>query len=229
MVPCLRRYTDLIHRTQSTKDNKIILLTMVVVCLFVTYIKHMIDAVRTVSRVATQTASAAVVFCVVAFTALTAQAAEVEDFVGAYSGSVETLALDGSNEQRDLSVTISQDKDGFSVEWSTITFRTNKKSKRADYKVDFIPAERDGLYSAAMKRNVFGHAVQLDPMKGEPFVWARIEGETLTVYSLFVDETGGYEMQQFDRTLADGGLDLHFKRFRNGEILREINAFLVRE
>jgi len=229
MVPYLRRYTDLIHCAQSTKDNENILLLMVVVCPFLTYIKHMIEIVRSVPRIAAHTAQAVFVFCVVSLAAVAAHAVEVSDFVGAYSGSVETEALDGSAEQRDLSVTISQDDDGFSVEWSTITFRANKSSKRADYKVDFIPAERDGLYSAAMKRNVFGHATQLDPMKGEPFVWARIEGQTLTVYSLFVDETGGYEMQQFDRTLADGGLDLHFKRFRNGETLREIVAFLARE
>ncbi len=229
MVPCLPRYTDPIHRVQSAKDNENILLSMVVVRAILTYIGRMMMIVRTVSRVATQTALAAVVFCLVALTAVVSRAAEVKDFVGEYSGSVETQSLDGSAEQRDLSVTISQDKDGFSVEWSTITFRPNKKSKRADYKVDFIPAERDGLFAAAMRRNVFGHAVQLDPMKGEPFVWARIDGQTLTVYSLFVDETGGYEMQQFDRTLAEGGLDLHFKRFRNGETLREIVAFLARE
>ena len=185
--------------------------------------------VPNVSRTAAQTGFSAFVFCLAILTAWAAQAAEVSDFVGEYAGSVELEAPDGSQEKRDLSVTISEGKDGFSVEWSTITFRPNKKSKRADYKVDFIPAERDGVYAAAMRRNVFGHAVQLDPMKGEPFVWARIEGETLTVYSLFVDQTGGYEMQQFDRTLAEGGLDLHFKRFRNGETLREIVTFLARE
>jgi hypothetical protein len=79
-----------------------------------------------------------------------------------------------------------------------------------------------------MKRNVFGHDVQLDPMKGEPYVWARIHGDTLSVYSLFVAEDGGYEIQQFDRTLATGGLDLDFQSVRNGEIQRTVSTFLTR-
>jgi hypothetical protein len=80
-----------------------------------------------------------------------------------------------------------------------------------------------------MRRNVFGHDVQLDPMKGEPFVWARIEGDTLSVYSLFVTETGGYEIQQFDRTLADGGLSLDFQVVINGKIQRTVSTFLERQ
>jgi hypothetical protein len=80
-----------------------------------------------------------------------------------------------------------------------------------------------------MKRNVFGHDVQLDPMRGEPFVWSRIEGETLSVYSLYVAEDGGYEIQQFDRTLTVGGLDLAYKAVRNGEIQRTVSAFLERQ
>ena len=80
-----------------------------------------------------------------------------------------------------------------------------------------------------MKRNVFGHEVPLDPMKGEPFVWGRIEGKTLTVFSLFIDEKGGYELQQYDRTLADGGLDLSFSRFRNGVKSRSVETFLKKQ
>jgi len=80
-----------------------------------------------------------------------------------------------------------------------------------------------------MKRNVFGHNVQLDPMKGEPYVWARVDGDTLSVYSMFVTENGGYEIQQFDRTLASGGLELDFKSVRDGVIQRTVSTFLERQ
>ena len=36
--------------------------------------------------------------------------------------------------------------------------------------------------------------------------------------SIFVDDDGGYEMQQFDRTLVDGGLKLDFSSAKNGQI-----------
>ena len=66
-------------------------------------------------------------------------------------------------------------------------------------------------------------------MKGEPFVWGRIRGDTLTIFSLFVDENGDYEIQQFDRTLADGGLTLKFTDSRNGRPQRSVETFLKRQ
>ena len=51
----------------------------------------------------------------------------------------------------------------------------------------------------------------------------------MTVYSLFIDDNGGYEMQQFDRTLAEGGLSLSFSRFRNGTKSRSVETFLERQ
>ena len=80
-----------------------------------------------------------------------------------------------------------------------------------------------------MKRNVFGHNVQLDPMKGEPYVWGRIDGDTLSIYSMFVTEDGGYEIQQFDRTLATGGLELQFQNVLNGVIQRTVSTFLEKQ
>ena len=66
-------------------------------------------------------------------------------------------------------------------------------------------------------------------MKGEPYVWSRIDGDTLSVYSMYVTEAGGYEIQQFDRTLATGGLELEFQNVRDGKILRTVSTFLTRQ
>jgi hypothetical protein len=157
-----------------------------------------------------------------------ARRADISAFVGDYTGSAEVVSADGSTAPRNMSVSIAQTSDGFTVAWSTVTIKSPGESREKTYEIMFLPSDREGIYAAAMKRNVFGHAVQLDPMKGEPFVWGRISGDTMTVYSLFVDNDGGYEMQQYDRTLVDGGLKLEFARFRNGENLRSVSAFLER-
>ncbi|WP_425045518.1 hypothetical protein [Primorskyibacter sp. S87] len=160
-----------------------------------------------------------------------AQAGEalIEPFVGEYAGSASLDNADGSTTPRDMSVSISETKDGFNVSWTSTTHKPDGRIKEKSYSIDFLPTDRDGIYSAAMERNVFGHAVQLDPMKGEPFVWGRITGDVLTVFSLFVDDQGGYEMQQFDRRLADGGLDLEFSRLRDGEPMRSVSTFLEKQ
>lgn len=166
---------------------------------------------------------------VLLFSVTVTTASEIEPFVGTYHGAAEVVNADGSKSPRDMSVEIMETGDGFNVSWRTISYKTDGRVKESAYSVDFLPTTRDGIFSAAMKRNVFGHAVQLDPMKGEPFVWGRIIGETLTVFSLFVDADGGYEMQQFDRTLAEDGLVLDFSRLSNGEKARSVQTFLKKE
>jgi len=153
----------------------------------------------------------------------------IEDMEGFYSGSAEILRADGTTMNRDMSVAIEPTRNGFQVAWSTTSIRANGTVNEKDYLIEFIPSEREGVYSAAMERNVFGHEVQLDPMKGEPFVWARIKDATLTVFSLFVDEAGDYELQTFDRTLVEGGIELEFTAVRNGQITRSVSTFLAKQ
>ncbi|WP_233270524.1 hypothetical protein [Chachezhania sediminis] len=178
---------------------------------------------------------AAGVFLMMAWSAIAAHAATISDFYGSYSGSAEVVSTDGEVHQRDMSVKISgypQDKnrkDQFTVAWTSISYFDDGRSKEASYSIDFNRTDRPDVFAAAMQKNVFGHEVQADPMKGQPFVWARIQGNTMTVFSLFVGDDGGYEIQQYDRTLTDLGLDLAFSRVRNGEILRTINTILVRD
>lgn len=154
--------------------------------------------------------------------------ADISRFVGDYSGTATMTSVDGHSETRDMSVTITETKDGFHVAWESVSHKKDGRKKTKSYEVDFMPSDRPGIFAAAMQRNVFGHAVQLDPMKGEPYVWGRITGDTLTVFSLFLDETGGYELQQFDRTLAEGGLELEFSVVRNGMPQRSVSSFLKR-
>ena len=156
-------------------------------------------------------------------------AADISRFVGDYTGSAEVLSADGTLTPRDMSVSISEGRKGFTVKWTSTTYKPDGRVKEKSYSIDFVASERPGIYAAAMTRNVFGHTVQLDPMKGEPFVWGRINQDTLTVFSLFVDDVGGYELQQFDRTLAEGGLMLEFTNLHNGVKQRSVSTFLAKQ
>ena len=168
--------------------------------------------------------------CVVAACVVAGAAqAQVERFVGSYEGSANVMAADGTTIPRDMSVDIASTKNGFTVSWTSVTYRKNGTSKEKSYTIDFEPSDRSGIFAAAMKRNVFGHNVQMDPMRGEPYVWARIEGDTLSVFSIFVTEVGGYDIQQYDRTLADGGLKLDFRSLTDGAVKREVSTFLTRK
>ncbi|WP_239113284.1 hypothetical protein [Shimia biformata] len=153
----------------------------------------------------------------------------VERFVGSYSGTAELVSADGKVETRDMGVKIERTKKGFIVTWSSTTIKSDGRRKEKEYSVEFEPTDRDDIFAAAMQRNMFGHAEQLDPMKGDPYVWGRIVGDTLTVYSLYINENGGYEMQQYDRTLTDGGMNLEFLRVHDGFPQKSVVAFLARQ
>lgn len=157
-----------------------------------------------------------------------AAAQPYQKFLGEYEGS-GLVDPDGTLQTRDLKVTISETESGFRVSWVSVSRGSGGTIKRKAYTIDFQPSKRDGVYSAAMRTDLFGNRVPLDPMAGDPYVWARIDGETLFVYAMLINEQGGYEMQVYKRTLTPTGLDLDYSRVSDGEVLRTISAELKRK
>ncbi len=155
-------------------------------------------------------------------------AKEIDRFEGTFAGSAE-FQDNGKTLHRDMTTTIESTKNGFELSWTSITYKSDGRTKEKTYTIDFVPSAREHIFQSAMKTNLFGKATPLDPLQGEPFVWARFEGDTFTVFSLFINEVGDYEMQEFHRTLVDAGLDLVFRRVKNGVAQREIKTVLKRQ
>ncbi len=146
-----------------------------------------------------------------------------EPFVGHYVGS----SIDdetGMVSDRDIDLTIKSYDKGFNVTWTTTIHRPQEKTKKAEFSINFKSTNRNGLYKSAMGKDMFGHETPLDPLKGDPFVWAVIENKTMTVNSLLVFKDGGYEIQTYQRTLKEGGMSLVFSRVRNGQVLKQIRG-----
>jgi hypothetical protein len=158
----------------------------------------------------------------------TAYAAEYDIFIGDYSGKY--IPSDGDKKRiRDLSVKIRKVKGGLNISWVTTTYKKNKPKKKK-YSIDFSKTNRKYIYEASQKKNVFGGRDPLDPMKGEPYAWARIKGRTLTVFVLIIADDGGYEIQTYDRILnEDNNLVVQFSRLRNGDVMRTLEVTLQRE
>lgn len=149
-------------------------------------------------------------------------------FVGEYAGTAEST-INGKKINRILDVSISESGKGFQVDWTTIAQKASGKIKKKSYSIKFIPTHRKNIFSSAMKPNFFGGEMALDPLKGHPYVWARIVDKTLTVYALHVTDDGGYELQIYDRTRTDIGLNLKFTRLRDGKPMRSIQGSLVKK
>jgi hypothetical protein len=177
----------------------------------------------------------AVLFVIVGigWTAAAADNRPIQDFYGEYvgksiAGTVSAAGDDAEITPRLLNVSIQPNGDGFTLVWLTITTGPNGNTKAKSHLVDFRPTARPGLFASAMRRDVNGNLVPLDPMSGDPYTWARIAGDTLTVHALLVTDDGGYEVQVYDRTLTNDGMDLTFQRFRDGVLMKEIVGKLAR-
>tara|TARA_B100000674_G_scaffold496152_1_gene525534 strand:+ start:2252 stop:2833 length:582 start_codon:yes stop_codon:yes gene_type:complete len=158
-----------------------------------------------------------------------ARAASIEPFVGSYHGTTIEHA-ENELQARDLDVVIKETERGFVVDWSTVIHKTDGREKTVSLDVEFYATERSDIYGSAMRSGLFGKRVPNDPLKGEPFFWARIVDKTLTIHALYINDEGGYEMQVYKRTLDDdGNLDLIFRRFRDGEQIRDVTGKLERQ
>jgi hypothetical protein len=154
-----------------------------------------------------------------------AQGGGIERFYGSYVG--EAISEIGEElDKRDISAEIGPEGKGFKVKWTAVIKRGKEKPRREERTVVFLPASRPDVFASAMRTDQFGNAVPLDPLAGDPYIWARLDGNKLWMYALFVTDTGGYEMQTYERTLVSGGMDLRYSRIRDGEVLRTVTGKL---
>jgi len=167
--------------------------------------------------------------CLSVVTLSQARAASIEPFVGSYHGTTIEHA-ENELQARDLDVVIKETERGFIVDWSTVIHKPDGREKTVSLDVEFYATERADIYGSAMRSGLFGKRIPNDPLKGEPFFWARIVDKTLTIHALYINDEGGYEMQVYKRTLDDdGNLDLIFRRFRDGEQIRDVTGKLTRQ
>ncbi|MGI9385524.1 MAG: hypothetical protein ACR2PO_20425 [Methyloligellaceae bacterium] len=154
--------------------------------------------------------------------------AAVKKFFGSYEGYTISSQDEGLT-KRDLNIEIKPFEDeGFTVAWTTVLRKADGKERSKAYTVNFLPSSRSSVYAAAAKKDLFGHMKPLNPLEGDPYVWAAIDGDTLTVRSLHIGKTGGYEIQVYGRTLTKDGMATRFERIRDGQNLKIIEGMLKR-
>lgn len=160
---------------------------------------------------------------------LSALAADFDAFVGRYAGSATVVANnEGTASGREITVDIRKHKKGFRINWSTAKAKSGKSK---EYTIDFVPTKRDHIYAAAQKVNVFGGKKPLDPLQGDPYMWARFTGKSMKVLGLLINEQGEFELFSYTRTLDDDGqvMSLRFLRLDETGEQRVIEGELHRQ
>ena len=122
---------------------------------------------------------------------------------------------------RDLDIVIGPKDQGFNLSWTTIIYpeAEGKEVRRRDASIDFRPGDKPGVFQAVGRE---------DPHQEGGYVWARIEGQTMRVNSLTIDERGRYTLQVYKRTLTGGGMELDFVSIQEDEPQRAVKGRLVK-
>lgn len=156
----------------------------------------------------------------------TAKDLAIGAFFGKFSGG--GIAQNADSEyfaitSRDFDVVIKPEGDGFRIDWTSVIRRggdpTNPKVRRRMSSKILRPTGTPNVFHGTKSGN---------PLGGEEMYWARIDGNTLTIYLMTVSKEGIYELQQYDRTLSGTGMRLLFRSWRDGDRLRSVSGRLIK-
>ncbi|NBC33214.1 MAG: hypothetical protein GVY13_11115 [Alphaproteobacteria bacterium] len=124
---------------------------------------------------------------------------------------------------RDLNVRITPRDSGFEVYWTTLIRSGGTPEepdvRRREASLTFRPTDDSRVFEAVGSEN---------PLSGGVLSWARLHGNTLSVYQMTLNDRGGYELTSYDRALTGAGMEFVFRRIRDGEPVRTVEGRMVK-
>ena len=148
----------------------------------------------------------------------------IKDFYGRYAGRGVTKSHGAQHyglANRDLDVQIeAAPNNGFKLTWTTIRRKRNKAKRQTTQTVEFVPAGSPNRWKAKDSGEL---------LSGKPVVWARLAGARLFVYVVTTEpKSGRFHAAVYVRELVQDGMQLRFRRVRDGAPARAVIAYLKR-
>jgi len=157
---------------------------------------------------------------------------KIQDFFGRYLGQGTVLRVDpgaplhepAQKRMSEVIIGPARGEEGFIITWSTLRAKGRGEAgvREADVKT------YHQTFRPTQEPNVFNDITSGDPLKGQSTSWARIVGNTLSIFQLQQDPMGGYFLTQYDRTLTPRGMDVHFTRIENSKLVRAVELKLLK-
>ena len=166
----------------------------------------------------------------IVFLAMLAPAAAQDVKLAAFFGTWQGSGISKTDKSlyfgetlRDFDVEIRPEGSGFRLSWTTVLRQGGDPSNP-----DVRRRSAEKTFNASSNGRYFAAASLPDPLSGEDYTWARLEGRTLSVYILTIDESGLPDLQIYARSLEAPGMTLRFTRIRGDEPQRTVEGRLVK-
>jgi hypothetical protein len=157
----------------------------------------------------------------------------IESFYGVYVGSAEVRDGDGSLvEERDLEIAIGEgDRGAISVRWSNVTLVDGRRDlPGVEWRLEqlsMVP-RGDGVLTEDTRGSMFSGRRNIEVMSGDALRWGRIHENSLDIYAFGIVDDGGYVLQNYARRLTESGLEIEFRAYRDGNLVRTIIGQTIR-
>ena len=169
-----------------------------------------------------------------AATPVLAQQADLKPLFGMFVGRAEEVDLSNhTKEQRDIDIVIAPyQRNGLKVEWTNVTLVDGRRDvpgvKRREDEMLLVPAPDRSFFLAGVGYDPFRDRGELDPIKGDPLRWGKVEAGILGIYSFQIQDDGRYELQVYERRPTEEGIALNYERIDDGEVARRMTGRAVR-
>ena len=142
-------------------------------------------------------------------------ASSIQAFSGRWVGQIAEMPND-SLAADIITIEIHESSGGFDLSWNDLTRNSKGAPKAAPLEARFVATDRKGVFEFAPENGsfldrMFSSPEKGNPLEGEALLWARIDADILAVYSLTIDDKGGFSLDHYSWTRTDEGLDLHFQ------------------
>ncbi len=165
-------------------------------------------------------------------TTVAADQRSVRDFVGEWHGvEVKTSDQTEAATPQDLDLRLSAEDDGFHLNWITFRRGAGGGLQRQKTEASFAPTDRPGVFAfrpgkKSFFSSLFADPAVANPLKGETLLWARLDGATLTVYSLAINDRGGFDLNRYARTLTDHQMTVEYTRRSENDVILTVEGRL---
>ena len=153
---------------------------------------------------------------------------QIEDFFGKWRG-VE-VDIDGAEQApkltpADLDMAITDADGGFGIRAFALGRAPDGTLVGRPIEATFAPTETPGVFAYApetgsLLSSLFADPAVGNPLEGDTLLWARLQDDTLHVYSLAIDPGGGYALEHSTGQLTGDGMVTRYELRSENEASR---------
>jgi hypothetical protein len=168
--------------------------------------------------------------------AASADPVTLQDFVGEWRGTEVRIDAPGAAPKlapSDLDVTITEANGGFQLRALALGREPDGSLAARPLEAAFAPTDVPGVFAfdpgtGSLLSSLFADPTVGNPLRGDTLLWARLQDDTLHVYSLAIDPAGGFALEHSTGRLTGDGMVARYELRSQNDWIASVEGRLER-